>query len=196
MPKSRLLVALADTNRGISATIRQQQTILAAISQLESDNPHPKPLTTATDLLAGNWRLLYTSSQSLLKIDRFPLLHLGEIYQCIDPTQSKLYNIAEITSIIPSLNGLVTVIADFIPTSDKRVNVRFNRSLIGLQSLMNYHSPTELIHQIETSQKFTAIDLPINTQRETPAWLEITYLDDTLRIGRGNEGNVFVLTKV
>jgi PAP_fibrillin len=195
MPKSRLLVALADTNRGISATIRQQQTILAAISQLESDNPHPKPLTTATDLLAGNWRLLYTSSQSLLKIDRFPLLHLGEIYQCIDLTQSKLYNIAEITSIIPSLNGLVTVIADFIPTSDKRVNVRFNRSLIGLQSLMNYHSPAELIHQIETSQKFTAIDLPINTQRETPAWLEITYLDDTLRIGRGNEGNVFVLTK-
>ncbi len=196
MPKSRLLVALADTNRGISATIHQQQTILAAISQLESDNPHPQPLTTATDLLAGNWRLLYTSSQSLLKIDRFPLLQLGEIYQCIDPTQSKLYNIAEITSIIPSLNGLVTVIADFIPTSDKRVNVRFNRSLIGLQSLMNYHSPTELIHQIETSQKFTAIDLPINTQRETPAWLEITYLDDTLRIGRGNEGNVFVLTKV
>jgi PAP_fibrillin len=195
MPKSRLLVAIADTNRGISATIRQQQAILSAISQLESDNPHPQPLTTAIDLLAGNWRLLYTSSQSLLKIDRFPLLQLGEIYQCIDPSQAKLYNIAEITSIIPSLNGLVTVIADFTPTSDKRVNVRFSRSLIGLQSLMKYHSPTEFIHQIETSQKFTAIDLPINVQREIPAWLEITYLDDTLRIGRGNEGNVFVLTR-
>jgi PAP_fibrillin len=195
MPKSRLLVAIADTNRGISATIRQQQAILSAITQLESDNPHSQPLTTAIDLLAGNWRLLYTSSQSLLKIDRFPLIQLGEIYQYIDPTQAKLYNIAEITSIIPSLNGLVTVIADFIPTSDKRVNVRFNRSLIGLQSLMNYHSPLELIQQIETSQKFTAIDLPINAQRETPAWLEITYLDDTLRIGRGNEGNVFVLVR-
>ena len=195
MPKSRLLVAIGDTNRGISATIGQQQAILAAITQLESDNPHPQPLTTAKDLLAGNWRLLYTSSQSLLKIDRFPLIKLGEIYQCIDPSQALLYNIAEITSIIPNLNGLVTVIADFMPTSDKRVNVRFNRSLIGLQSLMNYHSPTEFIQQIEASQKFTAIDLPINVQREIPAWLEITYLDDTLRIGRGNEGNVFVLTK-
>lgn len=195
MPKSRLLLAIADTNRGISATISQQQAILSAIAQLESDNPHPQPLTTAVDLLAGNWRLLYTSSQSLLKIDRFPLIQLGEIYQFIDPTQARLYNVAEITSIIPSLNGLVTVVADFIPTSDRRVNVRFNRSLIGLQSLMNYHSPAELIRQIETSQKFTAIDLPINTQRETPAWLEITYLDDTLRIGRGNEGNVFVLTR-
>jgi hypothetical protein len=173
----------------------QQQAILAAISQLESDNPHPQPLTTAIDLLAGNWRLLYTSSQSLLKIDRFPLVRLGEIYQWIDPTQAKLYNIAEITSIIPSLNGLVTVIADFTPISDNRVNVRFNRSLIGLQSLMNYHSPAELIDQIEHSQKFTAIDLPISTQREIPAWLQITYLDDTLRIGRGNEGNVFVLVK-
>jgi hypothetical protein len=195
MPKSRLLVAIADTNRGISATMSQQQGILAAITQLESENPHPQPLTTAIDLLAGNWRLLYTSSQSLLKIDRFPLIQLGEIYQYIDPVRAKLYNVAEITSLIPSLNGLVTVIADFTPTSNKRVNVCFNRSLIGLQKLMNYHSPSELIRQIETSQKFTAIDLPINSQRETPAWLEITYLDDTLRIGRGNEGNVFVLVR-
>ncbi|MGL4881863.1 MAG: PAP/fibrillin family protein, partial [Waterburya sp.] len=26
-------------------------------------------------------------------------------------------------------------------------------------------------------------------------WLDITYLDEDMRIGRGNEGNVFVLTK-
>ncbi|HAJ61284.1 MAG TPA: fibrillin, partial [Cyanobacteria bacterium UBA8543] len=26
-------------------------------------------------------------------------------------------------------------------------------------------------------------------------WLDITYLDKDLRIGRGNEGSVFVLTK-
>ncbi len=40
-----------------------------------------------------------------------------------------------------------------------------------------------------------AIDFNI-TSREQKGWLEITYLDDDLRIGRGNEGKVFVLTKV
>jgi hypothetical protein len=189
------MVAIADTNRGISATIAQQQAILAAISQLESENPHPQPLTTAIELLAGNWRLIYTSSQSLLQIDRFPLIQLGTIYQYIDPNRAKLYNIAEINSLLPSLNGLVTVVADFTPISLMRVNVRFNRSLIGLQSLMNYQSPDDFIAAIENGQKFTAFDLAINTQREIPAWLDITYLDDTLRIGRGNEGNVFVLSR-
>jgi hypothetical protein len=129
------MVAIADTNRGISATIAQQQAILAAISQLESENPHPQPLTTAIELLAGNWRLIYTSSQSLLQIDRFPLIQLGTIYQYIDPNRAKLYNIAEINSLLPSLNGLVTVVADFTPISLMRVNVRFNRSLLNELSI-------------------------------------------------------------
>lgn len=189
------MVAIADTNRGILATIEKQQVILAAISQLEAENPHPEPLTTAIELLAGNWRLIYTSSQSLLKIDRFPLLRLGSIYQYIDPNRSKLYNVAEIDSLLPNLNGLVTVVADFTPISPKRVTVRFNRSIIGLQSLINYQSPDDFIVAIENGQKFTAFDLSINSQSEIPAWLDITYLDDTLRIGRGNEGNVFVLVK-
>jgi hypothetical protein len=40
-----------------------------------------------------------------------------------------------------------------------------------------------------------AIDINLNS-REQQGWLDITYLDNDLRIGRGNEGSVFVLTKV
>ncbi|HAX76849.1 MAG TPA: fibrillin, partial [Cyanobacteria bacterium UBA11372] len=43
-------------------------------------------------------------------------------------------------------------------------------------------------------KKFTALDFPIES-REQRGWLDITYLDEDLRIGRGNEGSVFVLTK-
>jgi PAP_fibrillin len=163
---------------------------------LESRNPHPRPLTTAIDLLAGDWRLLYTSSQSLLGIDKFPLVKLGTIYQCIRPTTSSVYNIAEVSSIIPGLNGIVSIVAKFTPTSESRVNVEFNRSVIGLQKLIDYSTPERLITAIENGQKFTAIDLPIN-RKETraPAWLEVTYLDESLRISRGNEGSIFVLTK-
>jgi hypothetical protein len=196
MPKAKLLTAIAQKNRGILATSIDRQAILAAITELEFRNPHPRPLTTAIDLLAGNWQLLYTSSQSLLGIDKFPLVKLGAIYQCIRPVTSTIYNIAEISSIIPGLNGIVAIAANFTPTSESRVDVQFNRSLIGLQKLLDYSTPDLLINAIETGQKFTAIDLPITRQAgREPAWLEITYLDETLRISRGNEGSVFVLTK-
>jgi PAP_fibrillin len=196
MPKAKLLAAIAGKNRGILATTIDRQAILAAISELELRNPHPRPLTTAIDLLAGNWRLLYTSSQSLLGIDNIPLVKLGNIYQCIRPNTSAVYNLAEVTSLVPGLSGLVSIVAKFTVVNETRVNVEFNRSIFGLQSLMNYPDPDRLIAAIESGQKFTAIDLPINRQpgREA-AWLEVTYLDDTLRIGRGNEGSVFVLTK-
>ncbi len=195
MPKSRLLAAIAGKNRGILATDLDRQAILAAITELESRNPHPRPLTTAVDLLAGNWRLLYTSSQSLLGIDRLPLLNLANIYQCIRPLTSSIYNIAEVSSLIPGTNSLVAIVADFTPVSESRVNVKFNRSLFGFQGLINYSEPDRFITAIENGQKFAAIDLKIGAQNKEPAWLEVTYLDDTLRIGRGNEGNVFVLTK-
>jgi PAP_fibrillin len=196
MPKAKLLAAIANKNRGILATTIDRQAILAAITELEFRNPHPKPLTTAIDLLAGDWRLLYTSSQSLLGIDKFPLVKLGNIYQCLRPTTSTVYNIAEVTSFIPGLNGLVAIVAKFTPVNESRVNVQFNRSLIGLQRFIDYSNPDRLITAIENGQKFIAIDLPINRPAEkAPAWLEVTYLDDTLRISRGNEGSVFVLTR-
>lgn len=191
--KTTLLEILAGKNRGLLATEADQQAILAAVAQLEDRNPTPQPLA-ATDLLEGNWRLLYTSSQGLLRLDQFPLLKLGQIYQCIRAKTATLYNIAEVYG-LPYLEGLVSVAARFEPVSDRRVNVRFERSIIGLQRLVDYQSPDFFIQQIEAGKKFAAIDFPI-TAREQRGWLEITYLDADLRIGRGNEGNVFVLTKV
>ncbi len=196
MLKAQLLAEIASKDRGILATTIEKQAILATVTALESRNPHPRPLTTAIDLLAGDWRLLYTSSQSLLGIDKFPLVKLGPIYQCIRPTTSSVYNIAEVSSIIPGLNGIVSIVAKFTPTSESRVNVEFNRSVIGLQKLIDYSTPDRLITAIENGQKFTAIDFPINRKEDrAPAWLEVTYLDESLRISRGNEGSIFVLTK-
>jgi hypothetical protein len=97
--------------------------------------------------------------------------------------------------LLPGTDGLVAIVATFTPIDESRVNVEFNRSLIGFQGLIKYTDPDRLITAIENGQKFTAIDLAIDRQNKTPAWLEVTYLDDTLRIGRGNEGNIFVLTK-
>ena len=191
--KAALMEELAGKNRGLLATERDKQAILMAIAQLEDRNPTPRPVE-ASELLDGNWRLLYTTSKGLLNIDAVPLLKLGQIYQCIRVKTASVYNIAEVYG-LPFLEGLVSVAARFEPVSERRVQVKFERSIFGLQRLISYQSPEDFIQRLEMSKKFAAIDINLNS-REQQGWLDITYLDNDLRIGRGNEGSVFVLTKV
>ncbi len=147
----------------------------------------------AGNLLDGNWRLLYTTSKALLNLDRLPLCKLGQIYQCIRVETTSVYNIAEIYG-LPYLEGLVSVAAKFEPVSGRRVQVKFERSIIGLQRLIEYNSPVTFIQQIEAGRKFPGIDFAIKSDKQQ-GWLDITYIDNDLRIGRGNEGSVFVLSK-
>ncbi|MGK7897602.1 MAG: PAP/fibrillin family protein [Xenococcus sp. (in: cyanobacteria)] len=190
--KAALLEAIAGKNRGLLASEIDNARVLSAIQQLEDTNPTPKPLE-AKELLEGDWRLLYTTSKSILGLDRFPLFKLGQIYQCIRTAEAKIYNIAEIEG-IPFMEGMVSVAGRFEPTSTKRVNVIFERSIIGLQSFLGYKSPHKFIEQIEAGKKFLPLDFGIEN-RDRNAWLEITYLDEDMRLGRGNEGNVFILTR-
>ena len=190
--KSELLEAIAGKNRGLLANEIDNVRVLAAIQQLEDCNPTPQPIG-AKELLEGDWRLLYTTSKGILGLDRFPLFKLGQIYQCIRTAEAKVYNIAEVVG-LPFLEGLVSVAASFEPVSERRVNVMFERSIIGLQRFFGYNSPSKFIQQIESGKKFLPFDFSID-RREQKGWLDITYLDRDMRIGRGNEGNVFVLTK-
>ena len=212
--KTDLRNAIAKTNRGISTTANDRQAIASIIARVEDLNPTPSPLS-APELLAGDWRLLYTTSQELLGIDRVPLAALGNIYQCVRPETSQIYNIAEVNS-LPFCEGIVSVVADFAPASaeessspeasistatktlsQRRVDVRFNRAVIGLQRILDYRSPAQYIAQLQSTEKFNllkGVDFAINSDRQQ-GWLEITYLDKDMRIGRGNQGSLFVLTK-
>ncbi|NJL40529.1 MAG: fibrillin [Leptolyngbyaceae cyanobacterium SM1_4_3] len=183
---------MAGKNRGLLTTELDKLAILSVIAQLEDQNPNPRPLEVS-DKLDGNWRLLYTTSQDLLRIDQLPLFKLGQIYQYIRAREARIYNVAEVYG-LPYLEGLISVAARFEPVSDRRVQVKFERSILGLQRLINYQSAQHFVEAIESGQKFTAIDFNI-TNRDQQGWLDITYLDDDLRIGRGNEGSVFVLTR-
>jgi hypothetical protein len=191
--KSELLEAIAGKNRGLLATETDKVAILAAVSRLEDRNPTPRPVEAA-ELLEGNWRLLYTTSKELLNLGRLPVVPLGQIYQCVRTSTSRIYNIAEISE-LPFVEGLVSVAARFEPLNERRVNVKFERSIVGLRRLIGYKSPSDFIQQIEAGKKFfPALDFSIDTG-DRQGWLDITYLDNDLRIGRGNEGSVFVLTK-
>jgi hypothetical protein len=187
--KAELIRCLAKTDRGLKPL---DQDTLTQILNLEAQNPNPQPLE-AMDLLVGDWRLVYTNSQGILGLDRFPLFQLGEVYQSIRAEGLRLYNVAEIRG-LPLLSGIVSVAATFTPVSEVRVAVKFERAIVGPQGWMGYQGPAGFIEKIERGERVWGLDakLPV---REAQGWLDITYLDGDLRIGRGNEGSLFVLVK-
>jgi len=191
--KANLINAIAPVNRGLQMTENQRKMIFSAVAYLEELNPTSAP-TQAPELLDGNWLLLFTTSQELLGINRFPLYKLGNIYQCLRVSEGKIFNVAEIKG-LPLLSGLVSVCANFTVVSDKRVKVNFERLVAGSQNLMGYQNVNSFIDTLRSPKKLLAIDFQIKRE-DQKGWLETTYLDQDLRIGRGNEGNLFVLRKV
>jgi hypothetical protein len=95
---------------------------------------------------------------------------------------------------VPFAEGIVSVAASFEAVSERRVNVKFERYILGLQRFLGYNSPKQFIEAVESGKKFLPLDFSIEN-REQKGWLDITYLDEDLRIGRGNEGSVFILAK-
>lgn len=191
--KANLINAIAPVNRGLQMTENQRKMIFSAVAYLEELNPNSSPNETP-ELLDGNWLLLFTTSQELLGIDRFPLYKLGNIYQCLRVAEGKIFNIAEIKG-LPLLGGIVSVCANFTIVSEKRVKVNFERLVAGSQSLIGYQDVNSFIDILRSPKKLFAIDFQIKRE-DQKGWLETTYLDQDLRIGRGNEGNLFVLRKV
>ena len=167
--KARLLEAIAGKNRGLLSTEADRVKVLTAIEQVEDHNPTANPLA-AKELLEGDWRLLYTTSRGILGLDRFPIVQLGQIYQCLRTADARLYNIAEIVG-VPFFEGIVSVAAHFEAISERRVSVRFDRYILGLQRLLDYHSPSQFIAAIESGKKFLPLDFNLES-RERQGWLE------------------------
>jgi hypothetical protein len=191
--KANLLTAIAPVNRGLVMTENQRKAVFSAVAYLEELNPTPKPNQTP-ELLDGNWLLLFTTSQELLGIDRFPLYKLGNIYQCLRVAEGKIFNIAEVKG-LPLLGGLVSVCANFIVVSDQRVKVNFERLVAGSQRMIGYRDVNSFIDTLQSPRRLLAVDFKIKRE-DQKGWLETTYLDQDLRIGRGNEGNLFVLRRI
>ena len=165
--KADLLRAIAPLNRGASADAAARADVEKKFAALERANPTPNPLTASTGegapLLSGRWRLLYTTSDSILGTSRPPFLRpLGPIYQTIDAGALKARN----QETFPFFNR---VDAALTPETASRVAVQFvTFYILGL--------------------------IPVAAPPTARGKLDITYVDEDLRLSRGDKGNLFVLT--
>ncbi|KAJ0096704.1 hypothetical protein Patl1_27725 [Pistacia atlantica] len=78
------------------------------------------------------------------------------------------------------LNGQLTIEASFKIASKSRVDINYENSMITPDQLMNmFRKNYDILLGIFNPD----------------GWLEITYVDDTMRIGRDDKGNIFILER-
>ncbi|CAG9466785.1 unnamed protein product [Pedinophyceae sp. YPF-701] len=159
--KAKLLAVLADTERGYKCPPEVLDSVEAAVQRLEKINPTPKPLESP--LISGKWKLVFTTSQSILGANRPEILRpKGPTYQIIDGEQLLAQNLEG-----PPFFSEVK--ADLTPRDDAAtVDVQF------------------------TWFKIAAL-IPIKAPESAKGFLKTTYLDEEMRISRGDKGNLFVL---
>ncbi|KAL2632426.1 hypothetical protein R1flu_017112 [Riccia fluitans] len=184
--KSAIFQSLEGLNRGIfGVSAAKKKEIEDLLSNLESMNPAPRPTDDLT-IVKGEWRLLY-STISILGVKRTKLglrdfIQLGDFLQIIDVDQNVAINrIAFNVAGIGMLKGALTIEATYTVTSPTRVDIKYSTSDIAPKQLFSlFQKNYDLLLSIFNPE----------------GWLEITYVDDSLRIGRDDKGNIFLVERV
>ena len=147
-------------------------SIAERISVLEQ--AQPADLSRDSALLKGVWELRWSSSRQPW-LRQAPWL---ENLQILDPAHNRGCNVLRLRGPLGAI-GAISVQADLAVVSEKRVEVKFRKggwlgpSLAGVGQL-------KLLREVEQS---------------FPAWLDITFLDEQLRICKGNAGTTYALLR-
>ncbi|KAK9095553.1 hypothetical protein Scep_027022 [Stephania cephalantha] len=212
---------LVDTFYGTELGFRASPEVRAEVSelvnQLEAANPTAAP-TEEAGLLDGNWVLLYTAFSELLPLlaaGSIPLLKVKRICQAIDSKNLTIENSTTLSS--PVADFSFSASATFEVRSPTRIQVQFKEGIlkppeiqsnlalpgnidifgqkIDLQPLQSSLNPLqEAVASLSRGLSGQPpLKLPLPGNRPS-SWLIITYLDNDLRISRG-DGGLFILAK-
>jgi hypothetical protein len=183
--RTELLALLRLEPRG--AANRQGERVSQLCQELERAQPADLAAPGALELLEGVWELRWSSS-------RQPYLAVGpwlENLQLLAPSQGRGMNLLRLPGPLAPLAGIaveaaIAVNPDPVPSGSpgpteaplQRVQVRFQRG--------GWLGP-----QVGSGR----LQLLRGVQQPFPAWLDITVLDQELRLCRGNAGTLFALLR-
>ena len=148
--------------------------------------------------IPGAWRLLYTNAREITNIAQgLPLgFVLGKTYQPIDAKTGRFENQGRIEHIYGLARAKTRVVGAYAPAaantinaagivndSNNRINVNFERLTFELDDFLGVPCSLRKViaPQPDPEAPQTAID--------------VTYIDDTVRITRGGDGALFVLIR-
>ncbi|KAK3182955.1 hypothetical protein Dsin_030241 [Dipteronia sinensis] len=215
--KRCLVDTVYGTELGFRASPDVRAEVLELVNQLEAVNPTPNPVE-ATATLDGNWVLLYTAFSELLPLlaaGATPLLKVEKICQTIETGSLSIVNTATLSS--PFATFSFSASASFEVRSPSRIQVQFREGALQppeIKSSIDLPENVDLFGQkvnlLPVQQSLSPLQeavasigraisgqpplkVPIPGER-TKSWLLITYLDEDLRISRG-DGGLFVLVK-
>jgi PAP_fibrillin len=127
---------------------------------------NPTSKPLKSDKINGVWDFKYTTSGSILGKGGFP--RVGAIKQMINTANLTAYNSEVVNYFGIKVPRKVT--AQLTPQNDRLANVQFKRFSIG--------------------------PLGFDVPEQFKGSLEFTYLDEDLRLTRGDKGNLFILTRL
>lgn len=207
-----ILAAVSFTGNGKTATVDQQRNVLELVRLLETTAPPPIDLLTKqAQRLDGNWFLQYTSPSELEGNSNTDNAWTPEYAsEGASNIETRQFN----------ARGTVSAAGVTVDTSNRMVQQIFdvgNRRVVNEvttdwgkiivsggfrpsekvpnRALVAFDTATIEWKGIQFHLGFVFSVLALVRQSRDNGWLETTYIDERMRLGRGNKGTLFVLTR-
>ncbi|XP_010512442.1 PREDICTED: probable plastid-lipid-associated protein 6, chloroplastic [Camelina sativa] len=196
--KLKLLSAVSGLNRGLVASVDDLRKAEEAAKELETAGG-PVDLTDGLDILQGKWRLLYSSafsSRSLggsrpgLPTGRLIPVTLGQVFQRIDVFSKDFDNIAEVELgapwPFPPLEATATLAHKFELLGTCKIKITFEKTTVKTSGNLSQIPPFDIPRLPDSFRP---------SSNPGTGDFEVTYVDDSMRITRGDRGElrVFVI---
>ncbi|MBC7881480.1 MAG: hypothetical protein H7Y37_09110 [Anaerolineae bacterium] len=153
-----------------------------------------QPPTSESEMakqLDGVWELLYTSKPALERsgLDTLPGLERGRTYQAIESASGRVFNLADLAGPF-GLKTTILVQAKFTLSNIRRICVQFERTAVVTGAIADYGSPAEAIRAIDRGAGWG-----VRLATDSFGTVDTLYVDEEVRIGLGNRGTLFVLSR-
>lgn len=190
------LIALArEADIRFNVTPEAEQRIAALAEVVAAANPRPTVAVDGLDALAGRWRLLYSGFRlerratlrrlSFAKLPDVEVTITG-IFQEITADGANYNNVVEFEH--EGLRGAQETRGRFEPEAPNRLNIRFEEtSVYAIEPAVDESALRERLG--------VAADARLRAPVSFEGWSDVTYLDDELRVMRGNLGNLYVIVR-
>jgi hypothetical protein len=213
--KKAILEAVSFTNNGKDATPEQQAATLQLVRKLETESPPSSDILSdpkESTILDGTWYLQYTSPSEVEGAENFPDAWKpeknGELVPSLENQTFEAQGSISAGGIqVDTSNKVVKQIFDIEASRVLNdVALDWGRVCVGGGFRKSDKIPNRAIVSFDTCQLILNNGLTLNfnflfavlavvRQTKDLGWLETTYIDEEMRIGRGNKGTMFVLTR-